>query len=161
MDKQIKEALDSCTQGKWEWEIKSIEANKWGGYDVCDLVVKHDNVRSTSVITQVPNKYQCEVISVHKEADARLIANAPTWLTWQQSRIAELERQNAFLIDNGSRALETASEMIERLERQNMELLKALETIESIKYDNLSYSPEDAECMRGIAIETIKQVKGE
>lgn len=34
-------------------------------------------------------------------------------------------------------------------------LREALNTIASIKYDNLSYGPEDAECMNRIAIETL------
>lgn len=52
--------------------------------------------------------------------------------------------------------IEAFKEDIERYRTERDRYKEALETIRDVKYDNLSYDPEDAQCMNDIARKALK-----
>lgn len=82
----IKDALGSITQGKWEERMMSeIEHPEW---DYREISSGPGYFKST--------RYKADGFSItgyiHPE-DSKFIANAPEWLRWAVKRIEELEAE--------------------------------------------------------------------
>lgn len=91
---EITNALTASTRAPWSWDVKNPEQNKYGGYDVGDLIRKTGEKTAIAILTILPNKHGVDVISAFSIEDANLIANAPEYIAYLLSQVERLQEEN-------------------------------------------------------------------
>jgi hypothetical protein len=130
IQKEIKEALEKVSPSPWSWRRKKREKNEEDGFYLGDLNHWFDDRNGLTVLDVHNNKHGMPEISAWNERDARLIANAPTWLLHQQELIEQLQQQigeGANLVLEGMVLIEVLEKKLEHQAEENKRLREALE----------------------------------